>query len=81
MRRKDRRLLATAMIVGLAGGLALAGCGRKADLDRPGAAASPPPAADQAPAGTVWRGAPDASPAAPAPAAPNRRFPLDPLLN
>lgn len=82
MRPGDRRLASVLTILALCGALGLAACGRKADLDPPGISAVPP--SDQG-APPTWGQAPPPGdgppPSAPPANAPNRTFPLDPLLN
>jgi predicted small lipoprotein YifL len=75
-RYRDRQLLCLVLIGALAAALALSGCGRKGSLD-------PPPAASvtgEQPAASHG-GQAQSGNAGTAARAPNRHFPLDPLLN
>jgi predicted small lipoprotein YifL len=77
----DRLLLRLAVIGVLAASLGLAACGRKGPLDPPPGASL---AGDQAaPAGDARYGTPPTGPDGKpiAPAGPNKRIPLDVLLN
>ena len=82
MTRQATTASATArfLIVALCAGLALAGCGRKAPLDRPGVAAEPQQQEEtDALAGAFGQSGDDDEDVPPL--EPNRRFILDPLLD
>jgi len=76
----DLRLLRIAAVAALAGALALAGCGRKAGLDPPPAAAVSDPAAGSQPEAPPAIG-PDGQPIAPPPTGRKRWLPIDVLVD